>query len=100
MNNITDKLNKLAELRIAEREIKSKIEEILPSITEEIVDLDSGTALEVSAGTFTVSKRRTYKYSKAVEEKERIYKEAKKQEERTGKAPYTESTSIIFKENK
>lgn len=91
------KLERLAELRIAERQIKTEIEEILPIVTASADELDSGTELEVSNGKFVVSKRRVWTYPDSVQSKKVEYDEAKKESEQDGSAEYTEKASLIFK---
>ena len=88
---------KLADLRVAEREIKAKIEEILPEINASVEDLDSGTIIESPSGTFTVTKRRTWTYSEGLEKLEEQVKKEKKLEEQKGIATYVEKPTVIFK---
>lgn len=95
----TVKLNKLAELRLAEREIGEQIDALLPEINAMAADLESGTELEVDAGRFIVAKRRKWTYTAPTLEAEKKVKELKKTEEMTGDATYIENTSLTFKEN-
>lgn len=88
---------KLAYLRLAERDIKDQIDEILPTINESVKELERGTIIKTPAGTFTVSLRRTYTYSKDVEEKEVELKKLKKEEEQKGLATHVEKASVVFK---
>jgi len=94
-----DLLEKLAELRIAEREIKEKIDAIYPEVVGlvENEQIEDGTIIEIPSGKFTVSYRRTWEYTDTVENLSNELKKAKKEEEQKGIATYTAKPSVIFK---
>ncbi len=93
-------LERLAALRIEERRIKALIEEALEEVTNDLKkkELPDGTQLEVATGVFTVSYRKSWKYPDALVQKEEQIKDEKKEAQQTGKATYTETPSLIFKE--
>lgn len=91
------KLELLASLRVEQRAIEARIDEIMPEIVVAASELDSGTQLEVSIGRFIISKRRVWKYPANVKKLETAFKDAKKEAEQTGEADYTENTSLLFK---
>lgn len=92
--------DKLARLRIKEREIKDEIDEIYPSVTESVEELPDGTVIESDLGKFTVSHRRTWEYSHEYEKQKEDLKKKQKEEEQKGLATYTTKASVVFKENK
>jgi len=94
-----DLINKLAELRIKEKEIAAEIKAIVAEVTPTVSDLDSGAQLEVESGTFTIQKRRVWTYPAYVNMAEDVFKEAKEKAQATGDAEYTENTSLVFKAN-
>lgn len=91
---------KLAALRIKEREIKDQIEEIYPTITASVEELPDGTVIESDLGKFTVSHRRTWEYTPEFERAKEELKKQQKEEEQKGTATYTTKASVVFKENK
>lgn len=98
MNLNKDLFNKLADLRIAERDIKNKIDEIYPEIIASLVDVEDGAMIETEKGSFTVSQRRTWEYPEVIEQRELELKKEKKIAEQMGVATYTVKPSVIFKE--
>jgi len=92
----------LGQLRIKEREIKSRIEEILPTIYEEADGVDNGTVLDLDSGlgNFTVSYLRKWKFPSNVEELKKKYKDSEDESKQLGTATYTEAISLKFNENK
>lgn len=94
-----DLFDKLAALRIAERDIKNQIEEIYPEIVASLTDVEDGTIITTDLGTFTVSQRRTWTYPEAIEQREQELKKEKKIAEQMGVATYTTKPSAVFKEN-
>jgi len=60
-------------------------------------DTDSPVAMEELPGcSFSVMKRKTWKYSSYVQSSETALKERKKEEEQTGEASFTETEHLIF----
>lgn len=94
-----ERFEKLAELRIKQREIEAEIDEIYPEITASVVDLEDGTIIETAEGNFSVSHRRSWTYSDEVESIAESLKKQKKLEEQKGIATYTTKPSVIFKES-
>jgi hypothetical protein len=88
--------DQLATLRIQEREIKSKIDEIYPQVLEEVADAEDGTVIESDLGNFTVSFRRNWEYPELIQEFESEVKKKKKLAEQTGEATYEEKACVIF----
>lgn len=95
-NMDTEKFERLAELRIKEREIKKEIEVLLPEINESVVDIEDGTAIQVKHGIFTVKHLRKWEYTPETKRFERELKDRKKSEEQTGEATYVTSPSVRF----
>lgn len=90
--------DKLAALRIAERDVKNQIEEIYPEIVASLTDVEDGTIITTDLGTFTVSQRRTWEYPEALVQRELEIKKEKKIAEQMGVATYTTKPSVTFKE--
>jgi hypothetical protein len=72
--------------------LKPAVEEIVATVnpTDKIVEVDN-------VGTFSLVGKRKYKYTEATEALADSLKEAKKNEEATGAATYTELPYVLFK---
>jgi hypothetical protein len=94
--------DELADLRIKEKEINDRIEEIKPIIYQEVDGLESGTPIDLESGkgSFTVSYTRKWTYPEYVTQLEKEYKKTKKKSEQVGDATYTESVMLKFSEAK
>ncbi len=88
-----------AELKIKEKGIKSRLEELNPIIKEELVSsgLDK---LPTNLGNFSIKKVKRWEYSSEVKLVEDNLKELKKNEEANGTARYVESQQLEFREIK
>lgn len=70
-------------------------DEIRVQILEDLVKTDTAS-VTTSVGKFTVSKLKSWTYTKAVEEKTEELKALKATEESTGEATYEEKPSLRF----
>jgi hypothetical protein len=79
-------------------ELEEKCEAIKPALLELIPE---GSKIDSGTGIFTLSSRKTWKYSDELTELEKEVKDKKKTEEQTGIATAEEGTPfIIFKAKK
>ncbi len=93
-------LQEYAELKIQEKEITKKLEECKGKVLETLLEvgIDEEHPVELNGiGTFSLGKRRKYIYSDKVKNLEKVIKEEKETEERTGEAKYDETVYTIFK---
>ena len=84
-----------AELKIKEKEVKAEIDELAP----QIVDYMRETDIEkqpTTLGTFSLGKRKNWKYTSAVEIAEKRVKELQVDEQATGAATFTEKPYLLF----
>ncbi len=77
-----------AELKIQEKKIKARIEELNPKIKEQIAAAGA-EKVTTDFGNFTLSKRSTWEYSPAVEK-------LQEHEKAVGIAKKIESTSLVY----
>lgn len=95
-----DTLNEYANIKAEIKMLELKAEEINPIVLEimrgaEVEEIEVG-----EHGKLSLASRRTWTYSKALQDAEKKLKEEKKVEERIGKADFTEKHYVIFKGNK
>lgn len=93
---MNESLKEYANLKIEEKKIKDRIEELKPEVIKSMKMEQEETDL----GTFTITEKRTYTYSKEIQDKEELLKEQKKEEEQTGVAEYTVAPVLVFKAKK
>ncbi len=88
-----------AELKIKEKQIKARVEELNPVIKEELVSagLDK---LPTNLGNFNIKKVKRWTYTSAVESAKRSLDELKAAEEATGTATFVEVEQLEFRESK
>jgi len=88
-----------AELKIKEKQIKARVEELNPIIKEELVSagLDK---LPTNLGNFNIKKVKRWTYSPALDELIESIKEAKANEEAIGTATFVEVEQLEFRESK
>ncbi len=88
-------LNEYAKLKLQASEIEKRLDELKPSVIEELSNLDIST-YETSLGKFSINKRKVYTYPeyiiKAKEEVKVLEKQAISNEEAT----YEEVQSLVF----
>jgi predicted phage-related endonuclease len=102
MINQSDKdiLNRYAEIKRDIKMLEEKADELNPKVVE-IMELNDVGEVEIAdLGKLALGSRRTWKYSREVEEEDKQVKEHKKLEEQTSAASYTEKSYVIFKTNK
>lgn len=92
----TDQLKEYAKLKIEEKAIKARIDELNPLILEDI-QKSGADEVPTSMGTFTLSSRRTYKYPDEIVNMELSLKEKKTEAEAKGTATPVDKEYIIFK---
>lgn len=85
-----------AELEEQKKEIEEKQSRIKSEILEEMISQQSET-VKADFGTFSLMRRKTWKYSPAVDELGARVKELKKTEEESGLATFEESTVLTFR---
>ena len=92
-------LREYAELKIKEKGIKSRIEELNPIIKEELVSsgLDK---LPTNLGNFSIKKVKRWTYSAVVELIKKQLDDSKAKEEADGTASYVEAEQLEFREIK
>ena len=91
-----EKFARYAELKNKIKELEAEVDMLAPEILEMVFSTDQ-KKIEADFGTFTMSSRKTYKYTEptiALAEKLKI---AQQEEVATGKATVTESRFITFK---
>jgi len=86
---------KYAELKRAEADLVSQINELKPQIMTEMGDNEE---VEVDGvGKFVVGKRRVWTYPESIQQAENDLKTVKKEAERLGDATCQENPYVIFK---
>jgi len=91
---------KLANLRIKEREIETQIKELIPLVYAEADGQEDGAIIHTTNGNFSVSYLRKWKFPLVVEELKKKFKEAEEGSKRLGTATYTLGISLKFNDNK
>lgn len=90
-------LDEYAKLKIEIKALEEKASELNPKVIEALRENDLGEVQVSDLGVLTMSTRRTWKYSKTLQEEETALKEKKKNEERLGVANYEEKSLVTFK---
>lgn len=88
-----------AELKIQEKQIKSRVEEIGPVIKDEILKMGLDK-LPTNLGNFNIKKVKRWTYSPVVDEAKKSLDALKTNEEATGTATFVEVDQLEFRENK
>jgi len=95
-----DILNEYAQIKRDLKMLEEKADALNPSVLD-VMERNAVEEVDVrELGKLTLGSRRTWKYSKAVQEEEATLKEHKKLEEQTGTADYVEKHYVVFKSNK
>ncbi len=90
-------LNYYADLKIEEKQISEKVEEIKEKVIALMVESEL-EELELSdKGKLTLNKKRSWKYPEPIKQKEDEVKALKKEAEQLGTADYTENAYVVFK---
>ena len=98
MNEETKKaFSKYEDLKIQEKEIKTKIDELKPIIINAIPE---ETEIDGEHGYFSVQPRSKWKHSSALEAKEKSLKEEKKKEIAEGIAIETKTPVLFYRQEK
>jgi hypothetical protein len=95
----TANLNEYAKLKIEEKRIKARIEELGPQIRQEIV-LEGFDKVPTNLGNFNIKSMKKWTYSEAVKQAEANIKTLKATEEQDGTATYVEVQQLEFREKK
>ena len=85
-----------ASLKLQEKEIEEKLNELKPLILQEFSDAGVDK-LETDFGNFTVTNRKTWKYSPKVDEAEKVVDDLKEVEKADGTATAEEKPVLYFK---
>ena len=95
----TEILKEYAGLKIEEKRIKARVEELNPIIKKEILDagLDK---LPTNLGNFNIKKVKRWTYSPAIDEAKKRLDDLKAEEEATGTATFVEVEQLEFREIK
>lgn len=95
----TEILKEYAELKIEEKRIKARVEELNPIVKKEIIDagLDK---LPTNLGNFNIKKTKRWTYTEAVTLAKQSLDELKVSEEASGIATFVEVDQLEFRENK
>lgn len=88
-----------AELKIEEKKIKIRIEELNPQIKKEIIDMGLDK-LPTNLGNFNIKKVKRWKYSELIDSLKKQLDESKAQEEANGTATFVEVEQLEFREIK
>jgi len=92
-----DTLNEYARIKIDAGILDTKVEELKSQVLA-IMEESGAEEIELADyGKLSIGSRRTYTYSKFIQDKDKDLKEAKKIEERTGSAEYQEKKFVLFK---
>lgn len=95
----TQQIKELAELRIQEKAIKVRIEELAPLVLKDI--LDAGfDKVPTPVGNFNIKKRKVWTYSNAAVLAEAALDELKTGEQASGIATFAEVDQLEFRQNK
>lgn len=84
-----------AALKVKEKEVAAEIKALQPALMAEI-DQTEEKKVEAEFGLFSITSRRTYKYSDAVAKAEEKVDKLKEKEMAEGVATFTESKSVRF----
>lgn len=92
-------LKEYAELKVQEKQIKLRIDELNPLIKADLVaqGLDK---LPTNLGNFNIKRAKKWTYSEAVKKMEENLKLLKTEEEADGTATFVEVEQLEFRENK
>lgn len=89
-------LREYAELKVQEKAIKARIEELAPVALQEVVATGSDK-LETQLGNFTIKRVKRWKYSPAVDEAKLALDTLKGAEEASGTATFVEVEQLEFR---
>lgn len=92
----SDLYEQYAMMKNATKVLDERIEELQTLITEEMERMKLEKQ-QFAYGTFTITNRKTFKYSEVVKEKEVEVKALKKQEEESGVATFEEKKGLLFR---
>jgi polyribonucleotide nucleotidyltransferase len=92
-----DLLQQYASLKSQEKSIAEQIHQLGPQIVEMIQAEGADKIDAKDLGTFSLAKRKTWKFSTSVQQAEQELEELKIEEKATGKATATEKPYLLFK---
>lgn len=90
-------LSEYAEIKAKIKELEEKAEEISLTIQQQITDSGSDKIDAAGIGTFTVAKRKAWKYSETILRMAEDLANTKKTEQADGTATYEEDPYLVFK---
>lgn len=93
-----EKLIKYASLKQQMTHLEDELDKLKPEVEAIVLEANpvDGIVEVDDIGTFTIVKKRKYTYSERIVSAETALKEAKKEEEARGTAPYEESRYVKF----
>lgn len=94
-----ENLKEYAELKIQEKRIKGRIEELNPLIKQEMIDLGLDK-VPTTAGNFNIKKGKKWTYSSAVTRVKEMLDSLQDREEANGTATFVEVEQLEFRELK
>lgn len=92
-----DVLNEYAKIKSEIKLLEAKADELNPRVLEVMQTLEVEEIAIGELGKVSLGSRRTWKYTTETLNLKKSFEEAKKFEEQTGKADYTEKHYVIFK---
>lgn len=95
----TEIIKEYAELKIEEKRVKARLEELAPDVKAEIVAAEVDK-LPTSLGTFTIKKVKKWSYSETTKQLEADLKARKAMEEAEGIAEFMVQDQMEFREAK
>lgn len=100
MPPIKENFLRYAEIKKQIKELESELEELQPLVFSDMEEIGPDAKVETELGAFSFMKRKAWKYSETVVEKEKALKDLKKNEEADGTAEFEEKLILLFKEKK
>lgn len=92
-------LQEYADLKVEEKRIKARIDELNPEIKQSIVDAGADK-IDMEVGTFLLVIKKKWKYSEKVTTLDNQLKLFKSNEEADGTATFEEDSMLMFKAKK
>lgn len=93
--NMNETFRIYAELKVKEKSIKEEIETLAPQIMEYLIGQDIEKQ-PTTLGVFSIAKRKSWKYTNAVEIAEKKFKDLQIKEQADGSATFTEKPYLLF----
>ncbi len=98
MSNLNkEKFERYAEIKRQIKALESEADELSPELMRDM-EAEGVDKVDAEVGTFTVSGKKKWTYSDALQNEEAALKEQKKDEQATGVATYEESKFLVFRD--